>query len=121
MLNYSIELRPIVPAIVAAAILLNPVPLASAGEDPTETAAAIVDKKYNTDVKKTFAAKCSWCHQGYGMKQADGPKLAGSDRSVEQLIVQIKNGKSPMPGFKNQLSEVELRALAEYIKALPRD
>jgi mono/diheme cytochrome c family protein len=31
------------------------------------------------------------------------------------------NGKTPMPGFKNQLSFEEVQALAEYIKALPAD
>ena len=40
-----------------------------------------VNEKYaehNLDIKKLFAQKCSWCHQGYGMRQADGPKLAGT-------------------------------------------
>ena len=83
-----------------------------------------VNEKYsehNLDIKKLFAQKCSWCHQGYGMRQADGPKLAGTDKTKEQLMKQIANGKSPMPGFKNQLKEYELQALAEYIKALPKN
>jgi mono/diheme cytochrome c family protein len=83
-----------------------------------------VNEKYsehNLDIKKLFAAKCSWCHQGYGMRQADGPKLAGSDKTKEQLMKQIANGKSPMPGFKSQLKEYEIQALAEYIKALPKN
>ncbi|MGH8678597.1 MAG: c-type cytochrome [Burkholderiales bacterium] len=121
MFSKSNGLRAVVAAILVAAVLAGPFRPASAGADPTEKAAAIVDEKYKTDVKKIFATKCSWCHQGYGMKQADGPKLAGSDRSVEQLMTQIRNGKTPMPGFKNQLSDVEVRALAEYIKALPTD
>ena len=53
------------------------------------------------------------------MKQADGPKLAGTDKTLEQVMKQIMNGKSPMPGFKSQLKEEEVQALAEYIKALP--
>lgn len=77
--------------------------------------------EYNLDIKKLFAQKCSWCHQGYGMRQADGPKLAGTDKTKEQLMKQIANGKSPMPGFKSQLKEHELQALAEYIKALPKN
>lgn len=121
MFNQSNGLRAVVAAILVAGVLVGPFRLASAGADPTETAAASVDEKYKTDVKKIFATKCSWCHQGYGMKQADGPKLAGSNRSVEQLMTQIRNGKSPMPAFKNQLSDVQVQALAEYIKALPTD
>lgn len=121
MFNKATALRVIVPAILVVAVVASPLRLASADDDPTEKAAAIVDKKYKTDVKKLFASKCSWCHQGYGMKQADGPKLAGNPKTVEQLMVQIRNGKSPMPGFKNQLSDTEVQALAEYIKALPKD
>jgi cytochrome c len=81
-----------------------------------------VNEKYsehNLDIKKLFATKCSWCHQGYGMRQADGPKLAGTSKTHEQVIKQIANGKSPMPGFKNQLKPYEVEALADYIKALP--
>jgi mono/diheme cytochrome c family protein len=75
--------------------------------------------EHNMDIKKLFSQKCSWCHQGYGMRQADGPKLAGTHKTHEQVVKQIANGKSPMPGFKNQLKAHELQALADYIKALP--
>jgi cytochrome c len=81
-----------------------------------------VNEKYaehNLDIKRLFSQKCSWCHQGYGMRQADGPKLAGTSKTHEQVVKQIANGKSPMPGFKNQLKPHELQALADYIKALP--
>lgn len=94
----------------------------AAAEDPTEVAAAIVDKKYaeqKMDVKRLFASRCSWCHQGYGMKQADGPRLAGTDKDREQVIEQIARGKSPMPGFRKQLKPYQIEALADYIKALP--
>jgi mono/diheme cytochrome c family protein len=87
--------------------------------DVTDEAAAPVSQKYGFDVKKLFATRCSWCHQGYGMKQADGPKLAGTHLSYEQVITQIVVGKSPMPGFRKQLSPEQIQALAEYIKALP--
>ena len=82
-----------------------------------------VNEKYsehNLDIKKLFSTKCSWCHQGYGMRQADGPKLAGTDKTREQVVKQITNGKSPMPGFKSQLKDYEIQALADYIKLLPK-
>lgn len=97
-------------------------PQATAANDPTEVAAAIVDKKYadqNMDVKRLFASRCSWCHQGYGMKQADGPRLAGTHKDRDQLIEQIARGRSPMPGFRKQLKPYQIEALADYIKALP--
>ena len=87
--------------------------------DPTDEAAAKINEKFGGNIKKLFATKSSWCHQGYGMKQADGPKLAGTSKTVAQVIAQIMNGKTPMPGFKTQLTFEEVQALAEYIKALP--
>jgi mono/diheme cytochrome c family protein len=93
-------------------------------DDAIAPAVTMVNEKYaehSLDIKKLFSQKCSWCHQGYGMRQADGPKLAGTEKNHEQLVKQIANGKSPMPGFKNQLKPHELQALADYIKALPKN
>lgn len=101
------------------AVIVGFVAVPAVASDPVDAAAAVVSEKYQLNVKKLFATKCSWCHQGYGMKQADGPKLAGTQRSIEQLAKQIIEGKSPMPGFRNQLSEKEVQALAEFIKTLP--
>jgi mono/diheme cytochrome c family protein len=105
-----------------AAILMAGL-FSSAGfaQDPTDDVAAKIDEKFGGNIKKLFATRCSWCHQGYGMKQADGPKLAGTSKTVAQVMAQIMNGKTPMPGFKNQLKFEEVQALAEYIKALPTD
>lgn len=101
------------------AVIVGFVAAPAAANDPVDAAAAAISEKYQLNVKKLFATKCSWCHQGYGMKQADGPKLAGTPKTIEQLTKQIIEGKSPMPGFRSQLSEKEVQALAEYIKALP--
>jgi mono/diheme cytochrome c family protein len=89
--------------------------------DPTTAAAAPVNAKYNLDVKRLFATNCSWCHPAYGMKGADGPKLAGTAKSREQVVTQIIAGKSPMPGFRKTLKDEQIQALADYIKALPAD
>jgi mono/diheme cytochrome c family protein len=104
---------------VAMALIAGMTSVSAFAEDPTDAAAAKIDEKFGGNIKKLFATRCSWCHQGYGMKQADGPRLAGTSKSVAQVMAQIMNGKSPMPGFKNQLSFEQVQALAEYIKALP--
>jgi mono/diheme cytochrome c family protein len=101
------------------AVIVAFVAAPAAANDPVDAAAAAVSEKYQLNVKKLFATKCSWCHQAYGMKQADGPKLAGTAKTIEQVMKQINEGKSPMPSFRNQLSEKEVQALAEYIKTLP--
>ena len=108
--------------VISATCVLTQPSLATANDDPTEVAAAIVDKKYSeqgSDVKRLFASRCSWCHQGYGMKKADGPRLAGTDKSRDVVIDRISRGKSPMPGFRKQLEPWQIEALADYIKALP--
>ena len=107
--------------LLLAAVLTTPNAYA---EDPTEVAAAVIDEKYsehNLDVKKLFATRCSWCHQGYGMVQADGPKLAGTSSSRDKIIEVITKGKTPMPGFRKQLKPWRIEALADYILELPSD
>ncbi len=105
--------------VLVVALIAGLFSVSGVAQDPTDEAAAKVNEKFGGNVKKLFSTKCSWCHQAYGMKQADGPKLAGTEKTLEQVMKQIKNGKSPMPAFKSQLKEEEVQALAEYIKALP--
>lgn len=92
---------------------------ARADDAEIQPALDLIKSKYDIDMKKLFSTKCSWCHQGMGMKQADGPKLAGTQKTRDQVIKQIAKGKSPMPGFEKQLKKEEIEALADYIKALP--
>jgi len=97
---------------------------ARAEEDVTETVAASVNVNYqqfkeNFSVKRLFASRCSWCHQGYGLKEADGPRLSGTQMTRDEVIHRISRGKSPMPGFRKQLEPWQIEALADYIKALP--
>lgn len=82
-------------------------------ETPATTA-----EKPKIDVRKLFATNCSWCHQDYGMKAADGPKLAGTQLTEEQVIERITKGKTPMPGFRKVLSKENIEALAKYVKGL---
>jgi mono/diheme cytochrome c family protein len=71
------------------------------------------------NIKKLFAANCSWCHEGYGMHAGKGPKLAGTAKTEQQISDHIKNGKAgSMPGFAKTLSEREIIALTSYIKGL---
>ncbi len=125
LMYQDFKLTRIVASAIFAAIALAPFPQhAMAEDDPTEIAAAIVDEQYSEhkmDVKRLFASRCSWCHQGYGMVQADGPQLAGTDKSRDQVLHVIARGKSPMPGFRKQLKPHQMDALADYILALPSE
>ena len=116
--------RIVTSAIIATIAIASSLQHAAAEDDPTEIAAATVDEQYSEhkmDVKRLFASRCSWCHQGYGMKQADGPRLAGTDKNRDQVIHTIARGKSPMPGFRKQLKPHQMEALADYIIALPAE
>ena len=119
------KLVPVVTSVIVAAIsVVASVQQVRANDDPTEVAAAIVDEQYSEhkmDVKRLFASRCSWCHQGYGMVRADGPSLAGTRMNRDQVIDRIAKGKSPMPGFRKQLKSYQMDALADYIKALPAE
>jgi cytochrome c551 len=88
------------------------------GKMTVEEAFAAVGGEYNLDIKKLFATNCAYCHQGDGMRKADGPKLAGTRLTEDGVAAQIKKGKTPMPAFATVLKENEIKALAKYIKSL---
>lgn len=70
-----------------------------------------------------YRQNCAICHgnEAYG-KEIDGklvPSLRFGEietRSEEEIYHQIKEGKLPMPGFKNQLSEKEIRQMVDFIR-----
>jgi len=81
-----------------------------------QQAAPSVDPK----VRSLFATSCGWCHQGGGQVAGRGPKLAGSDKSDEFIIRQIKQGKPPgMPSFGRAFNDDQILAIVAYIRALP--
>ena len=69
-----------------------------------------------------FRQNCAICHgaEAHG-KQMDGrliPSLrygAAAQKTEEEIYLQIRDGKLPMPAFKGQLSEPEIRRLARFI------
>lgn len=69
------------------------------------------------DPKSVFQASCGSCH---ALEDAEtigtvGPNLDDTRPGLEESIRQIANGGGGMPAFKDQLSEEQIRALAEYI------
>ena len=70
-----------------------------------------------------FRQNCAICHG----KEANGKEMDGkiipslrygeaATLSEEQIYTQIHDGKLPMPAFKNQLSEEEIRRMAKFIR-----
>lgn len=77
-------------------------------------------KSYEASI---FRQNCAICHgQEANGKEVDGkliPSLrygAAAQKSEEEIYQQIKEGKLPMPAFKNQLSEKEIRQMVQFIR-----
>jgi mono/diheme cytochrome c family protein len=69
------------------------------------------------DPKATFTASCGSCHvlADAGTTGTVGPSLDESNVDVEAAAEQIANGGGGMPAFRGQLSDDQIRALAEYV------
>ncbi len=70
-----------------------------------------------------FRQNCAICHgQEANGKVIDGkliPSLRygnAAKKSEEEIYRQIKEGKLPMPAFKNQLSDKEIRQMVLFIR-----
>jgi mono/diheme cytochrome c family protein len=70
-----------------------------------------------------FRQNCAVCH---GL-EADGKEINGAiipslrygdaaNKSEEEIYRQIKEGKLPMPAFKNQLTEEEIKRMVKFVR-----
>jgi mono/diheme cytochrome c family protein len=70
-----------------------------------------------------FRQNCAVCHgQEANGKEIEGkiiPSLRYGEaekKTEEEIYLQIKEGKLPMPAFKNQLTEEEIRRMVKFIR-----
>ena len=71
-----------------------------------------------------FRQNCAICHgsEGNGKQTADGTQVpslrygAAAQKSEEEIYNQIKEGKLPMPAFKNQLTEKEIQQMVQFVR-----
>ncbi len=70
-----------------------------------------------------FRQNCAICHgQEANGKEMDGkliPSLRYGEaetKTEEEIYQQIKEGKLPMPAFKNQLTEEEIRKMVRFVR-----
>ena len=70
-----------------------------------------------------FRQNCAICHG----TEANGKEIAGklipslrygeaATRTEQEIYLQIKEGKLPMPSFKNQLTEDEIQKMVKFIR-----
>lgn len=68
--------------------------------------------------KQVFAtAGCAGCHtlSDAGASGNVGPNLDDAKPSYELAVERVTNGKAPMPSFKDQLDEKQIRDVATYV------
>jgi len=79
------------------------------------------------DGSALYASKCVICHGRNGagtpaLRAKGQPDLSSSEwhksHSDEQIASRIRDGKGKMPGFKNKLSEDDVRALVKQVRTL---
>ena len=69
------------------------------------------------DPKEAFVQNCGTCHTlaDAGTTGTIGPNLDQLKPPLDRAIDQITHGGGGMPAFGDQLSEAQIRALAEYV------
>jgi cbb3-type cytochrome c oxidase subunit III len=69
------------------------------------------------DPKLLFESNCGTCHvlADAGTSGTIGPNLDQAKPTLQRAITQITNGGGGMPAFKGQLTEEQIRALAQYL------
>ena len=71
-----------------------------------------------TNGEAVFAsAGCGGCHtfSKAGSSGSVGPNLDDASSSFDNVVSQVTNGGGPMPSFKDQLSEQEIRDVAAFV------
>jgi cbb3-type cytochrome c oxidase subunit III len=69
------------------------------------------------DAKAIFASSCASCHTlaAAGSNGTIGPNLDESKPTLDLAVDRVTNGQGVMPSFQDQLSEQQIRAVAEYV------
>ena len=104
----------VVLSFIAAAFACNQAP------PPRKSFVIAASKSYEASL---FRQNCAICHgQEADGKEIDGkiiPSLRYGDaakKTEQEIYDQISNGKLPMPAFKNQLTDDEIRRMVKFIR-----
>jgi mono/diheme cytochrome c family protein len=94
----------------------SPTPETVEGTLPAQTQAAAEGDP--AAGKEVFAsAGCGSCHtlKDAGSSGSIGPNLDEAKPSYDLVVERVTNGKSPMPSFKDQLTEQQIADVAAYV------
>jgi mono/diheme cytochrome c family protein len=90
--------------------------VATVAADP-EAEVALPAGAGGDDPKLLFESNCGSCHvlADAGTSGTIGPNLDQAKPSLQKAITQITNGGGGMPPFEGQLTQAQIRALAQYV------
>jgi mono/diheme cytochrome c family protein len=90
--------------------------VATVAADP-EAEVALPAGAGGDDPKLLFESNCGSCHvlADAGTSGSIGPNLDQAKPSLQKAITQITNGGGGMPPFEGQLTQAQIRALAQYL------
>jgi mono/diheme cytochrome c family protein len=71
----------------------------------------------STDGKTIFAQNCGSCHTlaAAGTQGQVGPNLDETKPARDLVVDRVTNGQGAMPAFKDQLSEEQIQAVADFV------
>jgi mono/diheme cytochrome c family protein len=95
----------------------SPTPETVEGEQPTTQTQATSEGNPENGKKIFASAGCGSCHtlKDAGASGTIGPNLDEAKPDVQLAVHRVTNGASPMPSFKDQLSEQEIADVAAYV------
>jgi cbb3-type cytochrome c oxidase subunit III len=69
------------------------------------------------DGKTIFTQNCAGCHtlKAAGASGNVGPNLDQAKPPKDLVVAMVENGASPMPSFKDTLSDEQIQAVADYV------
>jgi mono/diheme cytochrome c family protein len=98
---------------------VSPAPETVEGTLPKTTTSTGTAKGDPVAGKKVFAdvAGCGGCHtlKAAGSTGNVGPNLDDKKPSLSLIVDRVTNGKSPMPSFKDTLSEKQIADVAAFV------
>ncbi len=77
--------------------------------------------KNATTGKEVFlSAGCTGCHtlKDAGSTGTVGPNLDQAKPSQQRVIQRVTNGAGAMPPFKGQLTDAQIKAVAQYVSSV---
>ena len=99
----------------------EPTPSDTTGTTETETTAGTGDPVAGKEIFVSLATpSCGDCHTlaDAGTSGTIGPNLDAASPPYDKVVERVTNGKTPMPSFKDILTEQQIQDVAAYVSSV---